>query len=195
MLKSRKSLDNGIVYVVLRTENQNKKTSCIGVFSTMREAKCHVMSQSLKTININHYNPSMRFIGHKEVYSLSKDAPIYWEDMWNSSGIHEYFIQLWHVDTEKHDVLYCVLDVHIKNQIVSNVLSWTKVQELLVNWCSMSNYELFYDTCFADKPLSWLDNVDKEKWITKYEEKEFVNTAKPKVLSRHMSMMKHISHT
>lgn len=192
MFKARKSLDNGIVHIVL-SKSMNVDAVVLGVFSTIREAKCHIITHAFKTINVEHYNPSDRFYKLRDMYSLSKDAPIYWEDVWKHSvGIHDYYIHSWHVDTQKYDTLHCILDTYIKHQIASNTLSWSKVRELLEKWRSMSNYESFYDTCFSEKSSSWFDDVDEQKWITKFEEKEYVDTAKPKVLSRHMSMMKRV---
>lgn len=192
MFKTRKSLDNGLVHVVFETQKNTEHMRCIGVFSSLREAKCAVITTAFRSIDKNHYNPINRFTRYKDTFSLSKVAPSFWNDAWKMQGVNEYSIQSWCVDTHKSDTIYCTLDNHIKSHIAINGLSWTKTQELLESWCSLANYEQFYISCFAASKVVWSDETVAEQWVLKYDQAEYMDTMMPKVLTRHMSMLKRV---
>lgn len=183
MFKARKSLDNGIVHLVFRVTSPHDN-QCVGVFSNLKDAKCHIIRGCFESLDVNHYNPSHRFRRHKDVYSLSKEAPIIWEDTWKQSGVTSYFMQSWRVDTACHETMYCTLDAFIKAHIVANEMSWVKVRDLLDRWQVMTNHDMFLDTCFSTTPSLWSDDVLREKWIATYE------VAEVRCLTRHMSLMK-----
>lgn len=196
----RKTLENGLVYVVF--ECLDTCNVCKGVFSSMKDAKYYVMRSSIQSINIDHYNPYTRFKKRQDIFSLSKDAPIKWEDQWHKqSGTNVFYIQTWQVDspntTQSEKITYCILDGFIKTHISSNKLLWSKVKELIEKWRTMSNYESFSETCFSlSHPHSWQDDASANDWISHFETVECLdnlksnpNHSKPQ-LTRHMSMMK-----
>jgi len=192
MFKARKSLDNGCVYIVFETQKNTEHMNCIGVFSSFREAKCTVITSAFKSIDKNHYNPKNRFTRYKDTFSLSKVAPSFWKDAWTTRGVNNYTIQSWCVDAPKSDTIHCTLDNYIKSHISINGISWTKTQELIDMWRGLTNYEQFYQSCFASENVDWKDDTIPEKWVLQFDQVEYLDAVKSKGLTRHMSLLKRV---
>lgn len=184
MFKSRKSLENGMVFIVF------DEAECVGVYSSEKEAKRCCIIKAFNGINTDHYNPADRYKKCLRQMSLSKEPPILWDDMWKQSGVPDVTIQVWYVDTRKYCTLYCTLDKYIKNHIVANQLSWSQVQHLLNSWKTMSNMDSMYDSCFATEQAEWEDTsgMSVTSWNTRY-----YTECHHRHLTRHLSLMKHRS--
>lgn len=165
---------------------------CVSVIGgNLKDAKRDVITRVLHDLDESHYNPCNRYVIRKDKISLSKDAVLKWDDLWEHKGTTDYSIHTWFVNGSLHDVTNCTLDAYIKTHVAENQLSWIQIKDLFKKWRTLSNYEMFYDTCFSSIEKRWSHEMPREKWMSSFHQIEYesrnVAPVKPN-LTRHMSL-------
>jgi hypothetical protein len=149
-------------------------TKCIGVFSTLDNAKDTVIHNALTNDlrYIDYYNPSRRFYlqsWREKEYVLRER----WEDIWlQTHGISTYIIEVWRQNDEDGLVrnIYFNLDSYLKTYIADNTLFDKEIVAFFTKMKDNPQKFKMYD-CFSEQEKLWrpsTKHVDRQKWLNKY---------------------------